>query len=908
MAEEFIRFAALGVGAGGLYALAAVGVVVVYRCSGVVNFAQGAVGMVGAYVYYEATVVRDIPWPVAMILGFGGSALVGVGFHFGVMQRLRHASVLSRVVATIALLVSLQSIALLRYGGFPKRVPSVLPNGRVEILGTAVGQDRVAILAIALLLTGGLWTVYRFTPFGIATSAVAENPRGAAALGVSPSAIAAVNWAVGSALGALATILLIPITGLEPVSTTFVVIPVLAAAVVGRFSSFPVTMGAGVLIGVAQSLVASPKLVANHWQQPGLATAVPFILVALVLTVRGRSVVGKDEIFGRMPRVGSGRLSIGWIVSGLVGSLVLVWMVFPEDLVVAMQTQVTLAVVLLSFVVVTGYAGQVSLAQSALAGVGALVCGWLHVAQDWPLELAAPVGVLATIPVAICVGSAGIRTRGVNLAIVTLGFAIAVGPAVLTNPDYTRGPNGEMRVDEMRVLGIDLTPTTSPERYATFCVVIFAVLGIMVANLRRGRSGRRLLAVRTNERAAAALGVSVVGAKLYAFTLGGVIAAVGGILIVYSESVLSYGRFGGIASVFTLQNAVIGGVGMVAGPVVGSGFQPGTLGQEMAGTLPGDASLVVVLIGGAGLLVLLSVAPDGLAELVSRMAGRFGPPRDRAKWTAEVSAVAPDVAPERWLGVPPRTLRTAGLSVRFGGTEALVGLDLHVGPGEVVGLIGPNGAGKSTAVEAMTGFIEPADGSVFIDEVDIGGWTTERRARAGLSRSFQSLELFDDLTVLENIQAACEPRDLASYVTDLVRPGQDGMTPAGWLAIDEFGLRGALHRRAEELSYAERRMLAVARAVAVGSSILLLDEPASGLDDAQTRELGDTIRRLANEHGVAVLVIEHNVDMVLRVCDRIHVLDFGREIGAGSPSEIRASERVVDAYLGTTHFRAGPTA
>lgn len=514
MGEEFIRFTALGVGSGGLYALAAIGVVLIYRCSGVVNFAQGSVGMVGAYVYYEFHVQHGWPWPIAMVLGFGGSAFVGVVFHFAVMHRLRDASVLTRIVATVALLISLQGIAFLRYGAFPKLVPSILPSEGVEIFGTSVGQDRVAILGIAVVLTAVLWAIYRYTTFGVATSAVAENQRAAAALAVSPGTIAAANWAIGSALGALASILLVPITGLEPSSASFLVIPVLAAAVIGRFSSFPIATGAGVLIGVSQSLVASPKLVANHWHQPGLATAMPFVLVAAVLIIRGRAVVAKEERFGRMPRLGTGRPAPGLIVFGFLVSLLCLWVVFPDNWVTAFQVQIIVAVVLMSFIVVTGYAGQVSLAQGAFAGIGALVCGWLDLSKGWPIELAALAGLAATVPVSLIVGLAGVRTRGVNLAIVTLGFAIAIGPAVFANPTYTGGSAGGFKSDNVTFLGIELDPIGSPARYGTFALIVLVAIGLMVANLRRGRAGRRLIAVRTNERVGIARGFSGRGQAL----------------------------------------------------------------------------------------------------------------------------------------------------------------------------------------------------------------------------------------------------------------------------------------------------------------------------------------------------------------------------------------------------------
>ncbi|HVW40030.1 MAG TPA: branched-chain amino acid ABC transporter permease, partial [Amycolatopsis sp.] len=231
---EIWRFAALGMGAGALYALAAVGLVLVYRGSGVVNFAQGAMGMVGAYVYFEASVQHGLSQTVSVLCGLLASAALGALFHLLILRRMGGASTLAKIVATLALLVVLGSAAMLRYGQLPQLVPSMLPIEPVNVLGAQIGADRIYIFAIVIVLTAVLWLVYRFTKFGLATTAVAENPRAAGALAVSPNLIAAANWAIGSALGALAAILLVPITGLGSANLTYLVIPVLAAAVVGR--------------------------------------------------------------------------------------------------------------------------------------------------------------------------------------------------------------------------------------------------------------------------------------------------------------------------------------------------------------------------------------------------------------------------------------------------------------------------------------------------------------------------------------------------------------------------------------------------------------------------------------------------------------------------------------------------
>jgi ABC-type branched-subunit amino acid transport system ATPase component/branched-subunit amino acid ABC-type transport system permease component len=887
----FIQFVAFGLGAGGLYALAGVGLVLVYRGSGVVNFAQAAVGMVGAYGFYEARVVHDMPAFVALPFGLGVSGAAGALFYLVVMRRMRGSSMLARIVATLALLVLLRAAAILKYGPETRVVPSMVPDGPLRMGSITVAEDRIWIFGIVVVLTAVLWAVYRYTTFGVATTAVAENPRAAAALAVSPDVIATANWAIGSALGGLAVIMLTPITGLHPDLITLIVIPVLAAAVIGRLSSFPITALVGLAIGISESLIV------RYHDTPGWTTAAPFVMVTVVLLARGRTVAGKDEQFGRLPALGDGKLRPGLIVVGVAATLACIWWIFPDLWIHSFTVQLALAVVLMSFVVVTGLAGQVSLAQLTFALVGALGASRLMFHHGWSFTWAIPGAALVAIPVAALVGLAGQRTRGLNLAIMTLGFAVAFPAVALQNRDFMRQIFAR-RLVNIQFAGIDISAPDHVRAYATVTLAWLVLVGIVVANLRRGRAGRRLIAVRTNERAAAALGVSVRGAKMYAFGLGGAIAAIGGVLMAYRTRSVGLGGFGSYDSILSLQYAVFGGVGSVAGPVVGSGFDDEALGPKLFVFLGGDAALLLTVLGNIALLVMLAIAPDGVADGLRRL-NRWWlePVRRRMR-------VRPVGDPLARLTVVDRGKRKAAalevehLTVRFGGTVALDDLSLVVNPGEVVGLIGPNGAGKTTAIEAITGFVTPRQGHVRLGGRLVDRWSRERRVRAGLTRSFQSLELFEDLTVLENILAACDRRDVGAYVTDLVWPGRGQLTTIAREAIADFGLESDTTTKVRDLPYAQRRMLAVARAVAGGQSMLLLDEPAAGLDAAQTQRLSDTIRALAHERGLGVLLIEHNVGMVLQTCDRVYALDFGHLIGEGTPTEIRNNPAVVAAYIG----------
>jgi sulfate-transporting ATPase len=250
--------------------------------------------------------------------------------------------------------------------------------------------------------------------------------------------------------------------------------------------------------------------------------------------------------------------------------------------------------------------------------------------------------------------------------------------------------------------------------------------------------------------------------------------------------------------------------------------------------------------------------------------------------------------------VPPVTLVVNDLTVRFGGVVAVDQAGFTVQPGEVVGLIGPNGAGKTTMIDAVTGFVRPASGTISLNDEPIEGLSASRRAKRGLRRSFQSLELFEDITVSENIHAGADEATQLSWVVDLFKPGRHPLPTTAVTAVREFDLQGDLAKLPSELPYGRRRLVGIARAVASGPSVLMLDEPAAGLDEFESRELARLIRRLADERKMAVLLVEHDVGLVMSTCDRIVVLDFGKVIAEGTPAQIRENPIVLAAYLGAS--------
>lgn len=930
--DQLMRFALLGLGLGAMYALAAQGLVIIYRGSGVLNFAQGAVGVVGAYVTWQLQ-SDGIPFAAALACGLLTAAVIGAGTQLVIMRQLRQASSLARLVATLGVLILINAAVVLKWGTNLIVVQSALPQTVLHLWGTVViSADRLILLGIAIVLTVAAWALYGQTRFGIATTAVAENERAASAVGISPDAIATANWAIGSALAGLAAILVAPITGLEPGSMTNLVLAAMAAALVAGFRSFPATLIAALVIGIAQTELTL------YWpSQPGAQSLVPLVIITGFIIVTGRGLPLRDHFLQRLPSVGDGRLHPFLSALGIAVMAVLI-ATTSANWVSAFTVLLSVAIVLLSVVVLTGYAGQLSLAQFAIAGVGALIAGRLVAAAHFSFLPALLIGVAGAVPVGVLIALPAARTRGVNLAVVTLAIGTVIEIMVFGNAAWTGGIFGTS-VGVPEIFGWSLNPVTSPRSYAFFCLVCFVAAAFVVSNLRRSRSGRRLLAIRTNERAAAALGIRVAESKLYAFGVSAGLAALGGILIAFQGQTISYSQtFTNFTSVTDVGFAFLGGVGYVLGSVFGGSFAPGSVGTAVLNSLLASVANWLQLVGGVVLIIVVLSNQDGIARETLRQVAFVARRMRRLAWKSngrtralavggtgnaavELPAARQDAAaqPARDIPAPggrgagiervkvaPAVLEASDLTVSFGNIRAVAGLSLTISPGRVLGLIGPNGAGKTTAIDAITGFVRPATGSLTLNGESIDGWPVARRARHGISRSFQSLELFDDATVLDNMRVAADPRDYVSYLRDLVFPVSPALPGPVVAALAEFDLAELAYRRAEELSYGQRRLLAVARAVASSPSVLLLDEPAAGLSEQESGELARLVRQLADGWGMAVLLVDHDMGFVMSVCNEIVVMDFGSMIAAGSPEQVGADPAVVAAYLGEPASSADP--
>jgi sulfate-transporting ATPase len=899
---EFLQFAALGLATGAVYALLACGLVVIYRGAGILNLAHGAYAMVGAFLVYQLRDAWGLPFALVCPLAVIIVAAIGALTHLLVMSRLRSASGIVRLIATLSVLSVLEGIVLIIKGPGVFIVTPSLPQSVIQAGSIRVPVSGLILLGIAVVLVVCLELIARKTRFGLATTAVAENERSAAALGWSPNVLATITWALGCALAAIAGILIVPTLGLQATSLTLIVVGAMAAALLGDFSSFYLTLIAGLVVGIAQSEM-------SRYSVPGLADSIPFIATMLILVLRGSRLPIRGQVAGKLTKIGSGVPRYRPIAIVTVVLVVLMAVVFPDGLDSAVGQQAAVGIILLSIVVLTGYAGQLSLGQYALAGIGALIAGRFAQELHWPFEFVLIVGVLGAAVVGGLFALPALRTRGVSLAVVTLGLGLAVQEIVLYNGDVTGGLSGTP-VGTISLFGWDISFITHPSRYAIVAVLVFVVASLAVANVRRGRSGRRLLAIRTNERAASALGISVLESKVYAFMLSSGLAGLGGVLIGFQGPSVVYTAFDPISSINAVGYSVIGGLGYASGPLVGSGLATGGITSYILG-LFGSFDYWLMLIGGLITIQILLQNPDGVLAadgadpltkyLVRKYRARRAAADERRAMQRAARTGADAEGPARISRPAAATLEVSDLKVGFRGVVALDGLSLHIRSGEVVGLIGPNGAGKTTAIDAITGFVTPSTGQILLNSTRIKGWSVHRRARAGLSRSFQSLELFEDLTVYENLLAASDRRDRLAYALDLIGRRSGGLSPTAGAAVRELGLADVLTELPTSLPHGQRRLVAIARALAAGPSILLLDEPAAGLDTAESAELTSLIRQLADKWGIGVLLVEHDMNVIMQSCERIVVIDFGRRIAEGTPEQIQRDPAVIAAYLGHSH-------
>ncbi len=920
--DSVLFFLIVGVTVGSIYAVAASGLVVTYTTSGIFNFAQGAIGMFMAFVYWELKVDLGLQTLLALaVTVLIAAPLFGAGIERLLMRRLSTAPLVAQLVVTIGLMLALIGLAAF-----------IWDPGESHAIGTFFGSDgfsigqtfmpyyRLITIFAGIGIAIGLRFVLYRTRLGVAMRAVVDNRDLAGLNGVHPGRVSSASWALGASMAAIAGIFLAEeLSTLSIETLTLLIVDAFAAAIIGRLKSLPLTYVGGLIIGLSISFQQNFLTWSGRWSTASPAIPTIILFLALLFLPQDR-IEGRRSFVLKSPRLISlKRALVGFVIVFVAVAVLSGALDRPNvrRLTIALIT----ALIMVSLVPLTGWSGQISLAQITFVGIGAWATFEFSTAggELFGLKLFAPgnpmlllVGAAVAIPFGVLMALPALRLRGLYLALATMSFARMAEFVFFDQPEVFGGQGRS--IADIKVLGTDISaPFTLlgidfPRDAGLMILVafLFGVVGMVVVALRRGGFGRRLVAMRDSPAACATLGVNLSRTKLVVFMLSAAIAGFAGALLGVARGTASTLDFQMLTGLPYLLLLVVGGASIVSGALLG-----GILLQVftwIAVIFPNGLRVPGINLDVVDLQAKLGPGLAGIgigrhpAGVVTDISARW---QERSAPVPAVPVPAPPVPVPAAAGISPRASAAAAgtpllavdrVAVRFGGLQILDAVSIDVRIGHVTGLIGPNGAGKTTLFNVITGLQPPSHGQVVIEGKDITFSKPHQRARLGIGRTFQRLETFDTLSARDNVLVAAEMRRAWS------REKFDAAALADEL-IARVGLEDVAGERVDSLPTGTARLVEVARALASKPRVLLLDEPSSGLDASETAALSDLLRELA-AGGLAVLLVEHDMSFVMGACENIHVLDFGKIITAGSPTEVQASPAVRTAYLGDDREQA----
>jgi ABC-type branched-subunit amino acid transport system ATPase component/branched-subunit amino acid ABC-type transport system permease component len=892
---EFWNLVVGGAVAGGLYAVLASGIVLTYQTSGIFNFAHGAIAFATAFLFFQLN--TGLGWPVwlAAIVAMALFApLLGWGLDRVLFRRLAGAPTTVRLVVPIALLVAIPALCLYAVdrinAWFDADLPrqdqilairglGPMPKTTWRMGDVLIDSNQIAVFLAALVAAGGLWVMLRRTRLGLRMRAVVDRRELAETRGIDANRTSGLAWMIGSFLAGVAGVLLAPLFTLNPPTFTTVVLVSTAAVVLARFRSLPVAFAGGLGIGVVQNLIAGYADIAKEIN--GFRTAVPFILLFGLLFVFGgdRSRrAGLAASDSPAPVVGVTSVQRKTVVWGIWVAVLLVYaFVFADSY---WQTLIArglaLGLVLLSFTIVTGIGGMVSLAQAAFVTAAAFTAGWA-LSHDWPFLLALAAGTLVATALGVIVSLPARRLGGLPLALSTMALAFIAQYLVFQLDAFSNQDNSGWRVSPPEIGPLDFADN---ETMILGLLVLLGAAAWLVGNLTRSASGRAMMALRSTEPGAVTVGVRAARTKVAVFALSAAVAGFGGVLLASTTGRVSNADFPVEMGFFWLSSAVVFGIRRPAGAVL-AGIA-GALSPEVFGWIDSGSLLPQVMFGLAA--VNLAQNPDGILAIVATRRHERQQKRaakadkadkaDKAEFRAEAVTPMPVAAP-----AGQSVLRLSGVRAGYGDVEVVRGVDLAVAPGETLALVGANGAGKSTLCSVIAGLVAPTSGTIELGGTDVTALPPYRRVEAGGFLIPEGRGIFPALTVDENLQVWLP----------------DGDQKAA--AYERFpALADRRHQAAGALSGGEQQMLALAPALARPPLLLIADEPSLGLAPLIVEEVSNALREL-KERGTAVLLVEEKANDVLAIADTVAFLQAGR-VAFTSPAAEIDEERLVQAYLG----------
>jgi len=545
------------------------------------------------------------------------------------------------------------------------------------------------------------------------------------------------------------------------------------------------------------------------------------------------------------------------------------------------------AIIATGLVVLTGVAGMTSFAQASLMGVGAYATAVLSTTYGLSPWLGLPAALLASLVVALAMGAVTLRLSGHYLALGTIAWSVSLY-YLYANLDILGRNDGISGIPPLAIAGWKLIDIR-----ASAMVIGLALVGAMITtrHLLDSRWGRAMRALRGGAVAAASVGVELGQARMLAFVYAAVLAGIAGWLFAHLQRAVNPTPFGLVAGIQYLLMAVIGGAAHLPGALLGAALVV-LVNNSLQDWLPhlvGPGVNAETIVFGLALVLMLQAAPTGLWPLLARTSK----PRHHDTTT---TALPRKTMP----ALGSVALQAVNLQRRFGGLVAVDDLSFSLHQGELLGLIGPNGAGKSTSFNLLSGVTQPHHGRVELGGRDMTGSTPQDMARNGIARSFQHAKLVQSLTVIENVALGAHLRGAASPMAAVLR--QDRAEEARIFAeaaiqLERCGLANLADAPATELALGQQRIVEIARALAAAPSVLLLDEPAAGLRHGEKQALAALLRQLRTE-GMAILLVEHDMEFVMSLADRLVVMDFGTVIAEGKPQDVRRNPAVIEAYLG----------
>ncbi|MEE9417043.1 MAG: ATP-binding cassette domain-containing protein [Acidimicrobiales bacterium] len=898
-----------GLVSGMVFGLLAMGIVLIYRSTRVINFAVGNMGIPASALLALMVINYGFPYWVAFVVAMVVGTLLGAVIELAVIRRLFNAPRVIVLVATIGVAQLMQAIVASYPGINNDDRPSFpVPVGAEwnDVAGLRVSGPQLTVLVVVPLIAAMLGWVLNRTTFGKTVRASAANADLSRLSGISPKLVSTAVWTIGGFLATLSALLLSgmngSIAGLSSLGPNTLA-RALAAAVIAGMVSFPRALLAGIAVGVLQSVVQF-----NFLDQAGLFDFVLFVGVVIAVYLQGRT-EQERATFSFAPKVRPipPRLQDIWWVRNLsaialfallAAAVLLGLMVDRPSRHLVYTTIVVYAIAAMSVTIITGWSGQLSLGQMGFAGIGAFSAAGFQRA-GLPFAACLIAGAVVAAGVAAIVGLGALRVKGLFLAVSTFAFGLAANQYLFRTEILSDGNRSAVPFPRGNFLSFDLT---NERTYYWFSLGILVIVVLVVARLRNSGVGRTVIAVRDNAESAAAYTVSPTRTRLTSFALAGGIAGLGGAAIGgLLQSVPLQGRFfQNSESLRVVSMAVIGGLGTVIGPVIGALWVEG-----LRGFFP-DNELIPLFTSSIGLLLLLLYFPGGLVQIAySIRDGLFAWLDGRQSEAEPVKRVvsASELTKRPVAERRPATLKTHGLTVSFGGIQAVSGVSIRVDDGEIVGLIGTNGAGKSSLMNAIGGFVR-ADGEVDLLGEEFSKVSSARRASRGLGRTFQSATLFPELTVTETVQVALEARGRTGFIsTALFLPISSTRERVKKSeAADLIGFLG-LGRYADnyigDLSTGTRRIVELAGLLALDARLLCLDEPTAGVAQRETEAFGPLLVRIRQELDASILIIEHDMPLIMSISDRVYCLEGGAVIAEGEPEQVRNDPRVIASYLGT---------